>query len=428
MKKVIDFLLSTWNKGFFHVLVANVLIALAAFGSQLFVAKVLTDVQLGYIKIFQSYTQILSIVAGMGFSTSTLIFCSGTQDMNQKLKHFSIALYAVVPISFISLFLFVGINQFGILTRISEVKVLFDKYSFIVVFTAIIAVYTAFIQSSKIFKKYSNLVIVTKLISIGFIVLLTYLRGFYGFFEGLWIGLFFSFIINVFFIKKEFNFYIQRNIPQLYTHIKEHFKIGIHGLGTNVFGMIASNIDIIMLGFFLKDELATVGQYSFAAIFITGLSMIQGTIVQVTVPYLAKYKNDYVSTTYLLRKYNRALLLGTIMLLFVLYLLLPVLIKLVYESKYNEGVFYLMFLLGVWFFKCLNAINAAFFLSSGRSDLSNLINLLSMIFTSIVVTVSLILFSIEVMIIGKIMVSFCITLYSHFLVKKEILKISSSSN
>lgn len=411
---------STWNKGFFHVLVANILIALAAFGSQLFVAKVLTDVQLGYIKIFQSYTQILSLVAGMGFSTSALILCSGTQDMNQKLKHFSIALYAVVPISFISLFLFVGINQFGILTRISEVKVLFDKYSFIVVFTAIIAVYTAFIQSSKIFKKYSNLVIVTKLISIGFIVLLTYLRGFYGFFEGLWIGLFFSFIINVFFVKKEFNFYIQRNIPQLYTHIKEHFKIGIHGLGTNVFGMIASNIDIIMLSFFLKDELATVGQYSFAAIFITGLSMIQGTIVQVTVPYLAKYKDDYISIIYLLKKYNRVLFLGTIVLVITLYLLLPVFIKLIYENKYDEGVFYLMFLLGVWFFKCLNAINAAFFLSSGRSDLSNLINFLSMIFTGAIVTISLIFFSIEVMIAGIVLVSLLITLYSHILVKRTI--------
>ncbi len=422
MKKIIDFLYNTWNKGFFHVFIANVLIALAAFGSQLFVAKVLTDIQLGYIKIFQSYTQILSLIAGMGFSTSALIFCSGSQELQQKFKHFSIALYAVVPISFIVLFLFLFANQFGIWTKISEVKILFDKYSFLVIFTAIIAVYTAFIQSSKIFKKYSILVSTTKLLSIGLIVLLTYLRGFYGFFAGTCIGLFFSLIINIFFVKKEFNFYIIRRIPNLITQIGDHFKIGIHGLGTNFFGMIASDFDIILLSFYFKDQLTTIGQYSFAAIFIMGLNMVQGTVVQVAVPYLAKYKNDYMSTTYLLKKYNRILLISAILFLIALYIFLPIFIKLIYNNKFDEGVHYLMFLLGVWFFKCLNAINAAFFLSSGKSNLSNLVNFLNMIFTGIVVTGTLIYFNIETMIIGIIIVNLCITLYSHLLVNNTIKK------
>lgn len=419
-KKIFDFLQSIWNKGFFHVLVANVLIAIVAFGSQLFVAKILTDVQLGYIKIFQSITQILSLIAGMGFSTSALIVCSGIQDVKQKLEHFSVALYAVVPISIIIWVLFIVFNQCGLWTPIPEVKSLFDEYSFIVIFTAITAVYTAFIQSSKIFKKYSNLVVVTKLISIGFIVIFSYLRGFYGFFEGTCIGLFLSLMINIVFVKKEFDFYIEKKIGKLFFQVKKQFKIGIHGLGTNVFGMLASNMDIIFMNLLLTSQLSTIGQYGFAAIIVTGLNMIQGTIVQVAVPYLAKYNDNSNVMIYLLKKYNKILFFGTIVILLLLYMFMPILVKLVYGDKYIEGLSYLMFLLGVWTFKCFNAINSAYFLASGKSYLSNLINFLNMFFTASVVFITLFFFTVKIMIIGMIVINLCITLYSCLLVKKSV--------
>ena len=420
MKKVFNFLHSIWDKGFFHVLIANFLIALVAFGSQLFVAKVLTDIQLGYIKIFQSFTQILSLFAGMGFSTSVLIVCSCTQNVKQKLEHLSVALYAVVPISIIVLALFIVINQFDLWTPISEVKLLFDKYSYIVVFTAIIAVYTAFIQSSKIFKKYSNLVILTKFVSIGFIVLFTYWRGFYGFFDGTCVGLVLSLIINISFVKNEFDFYLNKKINRLSFKIKEQFKLGIHGLGTNIFGMLASNLDIIFMNLFLTNQLNIIGQYSFAAIIVMGLSMIQSTIVQVTVPYLAKYNDNYSTISCLLKKYNRILFWSTVLLLLLLYVFIPIGIEWIYGDKYAKGLFYLIFLLGVWAFKCLNAINSAYFLASGKSHLSNLVNFVNMIFTAATVFVALLFFTVEVMIIGMILVNLCVTLYSYLLVKRSL--------
>ena len=75
MKRILDIIKDTYNKGFFHLFSANTLIHLIEFGSQLFIAWILIAEDIGRIKSFQSFAAIAVVIAGLGFNTSVLKLC-----------------------------------------------------------------------------------------------------------------------------------------------------------------------------------------------------------------------------------------------------------------------------------------------------------------------------------------------------------------
>lgn len=426
MTRLTDFLKNLNEKGFFHVFVANIFFVLAAFGSQLFIAAVLTDIELGYIKIFQSYTQILSILAGVGYSTSVLVICSNPKNKERNFEVLQVAMYAVIPVAFFILGCFLLLNKMDLLTNVNEVSAYFTKFSFVVIFTVISAVLTAFIQSQRVFKKFSVVIIVTKVLSIVFMIVSTYFYGLEGFFHGLWIGLLFSLIINAVFTKKYFEVTFTKKIHNYFDKAYDQFKIGIHGLGANLFGLLASNLDIILMGFLIANESTTLGQYSFASIFFTGLGILQSTIGQVASPYFGKHINDRNASKFLINKYNKILILMSILLLIALYFLLPEFITLVYGNKYATGASFLTLLLGVWFFKVNNSINGSFLLACGNVKYVNLTNFINAILSGIVIFITLKHYDINAMIFSLMAINFSILLLSYYLVRISIKDISNN--
>lgn len=423
MNKLINLTRSLNSKGFFHVFTANIFFVIAAFGSQLFIAAILTDIELGYIKIFQSYIQILSIVAGLGYSTSVLVVCSNPKNKEKNFEVLQVALYAVIPASFFILICFLLLNQFDLLTNVVEVKQYFKKYSFAIIFTVISATLTAFIQSQRVFKKFSFVIIGTKILSIIFIVILTFLYGLEGFFNGLWIGLLFSLIINSIFTKTFFDVIFKKSISDYFIKVYDQFKIGIHGLGANLFGILSSNLDIILMGYLIADSTTTLGQYSFASIFFTGLGILQSTIGQIAGPYFGKHVNDRSAVIFLLKKYNKILFLMSVFLLITLYFTLPKFILFVYGDKYLTGVSFLVLLLGVWFFKVNNSINGSFLLASGNVKYINLTNLINAVLSGIAIYISLQYYDIRVMIFMLMAINLFILLITHYLVNLTIVTI-----
>src|SRR5690606_15936133 len=119
--------------------------------------------------------------------------------------------------------------------------------------------------------------------------------------------------------------------------LQEQFKLGIHGLGANVFGQLANNFDIILLSYFLVNQSEVLGQYSFAAIFITALGIIQGTVVNIATPYFSKHVGNIKVIKQLYRKYTFILLIGMLALLLILYILLPMFIDFVYQDRFQLG-------------------------------------------------------------------------------------------
>lgn len=398
---------------------ANVLFALVAFGSQLLVAKFLTEEELGYIKIFQSYAQILSIVAGMGFSTSVLVLCADPKYDKRKSEILQVAFYTVLPISLLIWFLFLIITYFNLATKIEEVKYLFFNFSFIIVITALTALFTAFFQANREFKKFAGILIFTKILSLLFIVIFTYLYGLSGFMHGLWIGLVITLIFYTFFVNNYFTLRFQKSIKNFYKKVKEQLAIGVYGLGANVFGNISIHLDIILLGYFYANNPKLIGQYGFASIFVLGLSMFQGTVVQVVTPFFSKHLTNKETLFNLYKKYNFILFLGALAILFLSYITLPIFIQYLYADKFNVGLEFLKILLFVWFFRCLNAINVGLITSIGKTKTLNLINLISVCINAFIIIICIKYFNLKYMIYSMVFGALLIVFISNTIIKKK---------
>jgi O-antigen/teichoic acid export membrane protein len=77
-------IVSVYKKGLFHLLGANSLILAFGFLSQLFVAWILTPVDIGVIKLLQTYSSIFITIGGFGYNISVLKLCSENRSDGEK--------------------------------------------------------------------------------------------------------------------------------------------------------------------------------------------------------------------------------------------------------------------------------------------------------------------------------------------------------
>jgi O-antigen/teichoic acid export membrane protein len=76
LNKYISEIQNIGQKGFFYLFATNGLILIISFISQLFVAGILDPVDIGRIKIMQTYIGLASLLGGFGFNTSLLKLAS----------------------------------------------------------------------------------------------------------------------------------------------------------------------------------------------------------------------------------------------------------------------------------------------------------------------------------------------------------------
>ncbi len=151
------------QKGFFHLLSANVLIQLVAFASQLFVAGILAPADMGRIKIIQTYLSVFSIIAGMGFNTSVLKLCSENRTLSDKKSLFQSALFFTITSTIILYLLVLGLNFLNIFSTDKIIKWLIPIGLFPIISNSIFMVFISYFQATKKIKLISNLTISNKL-------------------------------------------------------------------------------------------------------------------------------------------------------------------------------------------------------------------------------------------------------------------------
>ena len=98
----INLLKDVHKKGLFHLLFSNGFIQITAFGAQLFVAWLLLPIDIGRLKIMQSYLGIFTVLAGFGINSSVLKLCSEKRTIQDK-KYLFIKglLYSLISTLFI---------------------------------------------------------------------------------------------------------------------------------------------------------------------------------------------------------------------------------------------------------------------------------------------------------------------------------------
>jgi len=405
------------QKGFFHLLSANLLIQVVSFASQLFVAGILSPDDIGRIKIIQTYLSIFSIVAGIGFNSSTLKLCSENRTTEEKKSLFQSALFFTI-ISTISLYVIILIlNISGLFSSDKLIQWLIPLGLFPIITNSVFMVFVSFFQASKKIKLISNLTISNKLISIIAIILFTYWAGIKGYYVAFNLSfilmLFVSFRISGFITKSEI--FSTKNI----SYFSIHWKYAKTSMLAYLLSEISAFVDIILINYLIND-MHQIGYYSFALTITVIIKIIPSTVQQITLPYfssLAEQKDEFLKA---FKRYNKILYLIIAITLIAILIFIPFLIHWIFNGKYDPSLQYFPFLAIGWSFRMLTQLQNGAIFGIGKIHYNVYTSLITLIFNIIIISISIYFFGLMGAAYSSVLGGFVYILSSRYFFRKAI--------
>lgn len=383
LKSFFQLLRNMTEKGFFHLLSANVFIQVAGFASQFVVAWVLQPSDLGRIKILQTYTNLASILAGLGFNTSVLKLCSETGPLLEKRFLFwqGVKYTAIGATCVLALF-----NATNYVVRLSDdpqVVWYLYLYSPVLVMLAVTNLQNAYFQALKEIRLLSIIQVVTKSATLGVITLLTVFLGLSGYIMAAMVGSVLTVVLAFIRITK-----LHESTPSeqsrgvaVVSPFAKHWQYAKYSLLSNIIYQVFLATDIILLNNMVAEREA-IGYYSFALTILIPFEVLRGTVVQMVSPYFSEKAGQGKEFNRVFQKYDRMLKLLAIGLAAVSLVVIPSAIHLLFVGKYDASIPYFRILIIAWTVRCFYCLKSVGLLGLGRIE----VNFLA---SSCVLTVSL---------------------------------------
>ncbi|MDD4969660.1 MAG: oligosaccharide flippase family protein [Paludibacter sp.] len=403
------------NKGFFHLLSANLLIQVVAFGSQLFVAGILSPGDIGRIKIVQTYLTIFSIVAGMGFNSSTLKLCSENRTEEEKKSFLQSALLLTI-ISTISLYIIILIlNFYGLFSSDKLIQWLIPLGLFPIISNSVFMVFVSYFQAIKKIKLLSNLTISNKIISIIAIVLLTYWAGI----KGYYVAYNLSFILMLFVCFRHYSSFsaIKTFSIKNLSQFSIHWKYAKTSMLAYLLSDISAYVDILLISFFIRD-MNQIGFYSFALTITVVLKIIPSTVQQITIPYfssLSQQKSEFLQA---FKQYNKLLYIIIAISLLGVLLFIPFFLHFIFNGKYDPSLQYFPYLAIGWSLRLLSQLQNGAIFGLGKIQYNVYTSLITLVFNLIVISISLYFFGLMGAAYSSVLGGFVYILCSRYFFRK----------
>jgi O-antigen/teichoic acid export membrane protein len=358
VNKICQLVKDAGAKGFFHLLSANVLIGFLGFGSQLLVAKFLSPVELGQIKIMQSFMGVATIFAGFGFNSAVLKLCSEDRSEGDRSRIFNNNLYfSIVPLLIVLILLFISV-KLSLLSPDKTVNKWLPFYMLIIpasIYTSLIITY---LQAIKKIKLMATLQILIRVSGFIVIVVTTYFFGFAGFIlSTICVG--YIALLPLFnTIKENINIQSVAQNPNIFSLSFYYAKWSV---SANAVSSMGKYMDIFMLNYLLKDR-EGIGYYSLATIFILGLEYITSTVQSISTPYFSEKSVNKKEFLRILWKYEKLMILLASSVATFAFIIVPPFIRIVYGSNYEiAGTCFRILTLKYFFWSCYALIGVAIF-------------------------------------------------------------------
>jgi len=329
---------SLFEKGFFHLLATRFLSQFLGFGTVLIIAKFLSPIELGEVKILQSYTRLVFILAGIGMSTGILKICAENRPLRERegiLRH---VLVRSSITAFITLFVFQAVTLTGIVTSSSRLSHWLIVYALVIPLLVYTETLTSFLVALKKIKEMARAQAIIKIQFVIVRVLATWKWGFSGFVY----ATIAAYIIGLlpFFKHVGLNFFSVRDVPMP----EEFMRISLLSMLVNVINTLGQYGDIFILDHFTSDRKA-IGCYSLATFFILGAMQVTNTATSIATPYFSERAHDRVwSKGALIRTQLHMSALSAVVAVAV-YGIASFLVSVFYGTDYKPALFYLAILL-----------------------------------------------------------------------------------
>lgn len=316
------------SKGFFHLLTANYFIGFLGLASQLLVVKFLTPVEMGQIKVLQSYIAVISVLAGFGFNTAVLKICSEKINIDIKRKILlKNIFYTLISIAFVVMTVFV-IAKFQFLSDDKDINQWMTIYLLFVPASVLTGLFISYLQALKQIKLMATVQSLIRLFGVFLIVIFTYLYGFVGFVWATIIVSYIGLLGIMWFMREEISF------DWSYSLGKRNFSYARWSVAANFIGTSAMYMDIFILNS-IADNREQLGYYSIATIFLLGMNYITSTIQSVATPYFSEKSNDKNEFIRVLSKYLKLTIITSIIIGVLALFIIPIIIEFIYGQQYK---------------------------------------------------------------------------------------------
>jgi O-antigen/teichoic acid export membrane protein len=347
---------------------ANALIQIFAFASQLFVAGILSPEDIGRIKIIQTFLSAFSVLAMMGFGSSTLKLCSDVKISDQRRNAiFQSAFIFTVISSLVVYSSILLINHFGILSKDSLIKSLIPLGLFPTISNAIFMLLIAYLQANKQMKMISRLTVSNKFISIAGIIIVTFFLGVKGYYIAYNISFVLMIVVALIQMRKKYDIRLSGISPKLLPYyFKQHRPYAFAITLGNLFSELGSYLDIILINFFITD-MTNIGYYSFALTLTIIYRLLPSTVQQVSLPYFSSSLYDKTSFIQIYKKYNKLLYIAVSITFLGCVLFIPVFVHFVFKAKYDSSIAFFIPLSIGWSIRQLTQLQSAAIFGLGKA-------------------------------------------------------------
>jgi len=336
--KAFSLLRSAREKGFFELLCVNFLTQFLGFGTILLVAKFLTPLEIGEIRILQSYAAVFAILAGFGLNTTVLKNCSENRDDQDRQRILRAAFGRSLIATGIALLVLIGLCMGGLMTSSRHLSVWMIVYAVAIPFSVTTNILIAFLQASKRIRQMAFSQAVIKAQSFVVIVVGTWQWGFKGFVFATIASHAAGLAPLLRYVGLRFLRAGAGALPGDFTHI------AVCSLLANGLGVIGRYADIFILDHFAQDRIA-IGCYAFASMIAFGASQVTSTIQVIATPYFSENAQDAAWFRSRLLNYQLRTTALSIAVALAAYGLGVLLVTKVYSASYQPMLTYLPILL-----------------------------------------------------------------------------------
>ena len=352
VKTIQEFTQNLHRKGFFHLLGANLFTHAASFLAQFGVAWMLPPVDIGRLRILQSYGTLATIFSKFGFDSSVLKLCSEQRSSGEKRELLRFSLRFVIAASVATWMILLLLNYYGFLSADPQLRTYFYYYLPILLALSLTDLQVYYLQALKMIALMSKVQMVTRSLGIVFMLVLTYFFHALGYVVGLVLAAYLSLYWLRSIVRN-----LHRAIPKvpLLHAFTAHWDYAKYSFLANALGQLNNFLDLYLLNYLVSDRVA-VGYYGFALVLLIPYNTLTASVQQITTPYFSEHSPVFQTWRALYVKYQRALVVGSLIIALLSIVVVPPFITFIFRDKYDPSLGYFSVLLGGWFIRNLYSL------------------------------------------------------------------------
>lgn len=327
-----------YQKGFFHLLSAQYLGQFFGFGTVLLVAKLLTEEELGALKLIQSYTAIFMVLGGLGLNTAVLKLAAEERPVDERLGILRYGLGRAVVASVASWGLLAALALSGVISDAARSPMWLPLYALVIPLGVVTQLVVTYLQAVKSFKRVAAVQVTVRLQTFALILALTWIIGFPGFIFASIAGAVLAFLP----LLRQVDWSaILRARPLRATSFYWLALLALAGNGVNVVGQYA---DMFILDHLVLDR-AEIGRYALATVFYQGARQVIATVQSYGTPQFSENAGNEAWFRHNLRLNQRRATLLSFAVAGAMWVFAWVLVQVLYGESYASALSYLSVLL-----------------------------------------------------------------------------------